>query len=538
MQAELILSGGTVRSGHDGWRAHAALALGGGRVLALGSRAEAEALAGPGTRRVDLAGGCALPGLTDAHLHILSYGLTLTRLDLSGVPSLARFCQLVVAAAAQRPVGSWILGRGWDQERLAEGRYPSRQDLDAVAPQHPVFLQRQCGHIAVANSLALRAAGITAATPDPPGGAIDRDEHGEPTGVLRETALALLDAAVPAPTDDELAAALRRGAAEALRLGLVALHSYDAELVGSPERTAALLTAICGPDGVPVRVSELIPAAWLAAAHAAGIRSGLPIDAAGWNRWGPLKIFADGSLGGRTAALQAPYADDPTTAGIYIQERAELFALVAEAHRLGYQLGIHAIGDGALHRVLDAIAAAQVAAPRAGARHRLIHCQITDPASWQRLAALGVVADIQPVFLRSDGHWFAQRVGAERAATSYAWASLLRAGVAACGGSDCPVEPLNPLYGIYCAVTRQDLDGTPAGGWNPDERLTVAQALDLFTGGAAYADHREAERGGLAPGMAADVTVLDGDPFTCEPAALRELRCLRTIVAGRTAYEA
>ncbi len=536
MQAELILHGGTVRSGHDGWQPHAALAAGGGRVLALGTRAQAEACAGPGTRRLDLAGGCALPGLTDAHVHILGYGLSLMRLDLQGLPSVAAFTARVAKAAAQRPPGAWLLGRGWDQEQL--GRYPSRHDLDAVAPEHPAFLLRQCGHVAVLSSAALQAAGIGEATPDPPGGAIDRDATGRPTGVIRESALELLRDAVPPPGRQELAEALQRAATAALSLGLVAVHSHDVEITGSLPVTAALLSQVCGPAAVPLRITELIPAELLGEAVAAGARRGGAIDAAGWHRWGPVKIFSDGSLGGRTAALQAPYADDPATSGIYIQTRDELFALVDRAHRAGYQLGIHAIGDGALHRVLDALAAAQAAAPRAAARHRIIHCQIADRAAWRRMAALGVVADIQPVFLKSDGHWYVQRVGPARAATSYAWGSLRRHGITACGGSDAPVEPLNPLYGIYCAVCRQDLDGRPAGGWQPEERLSLAEALDLFTRGAARADFREAERGSLAPGMAADVTVLDADPFAGEPAALKDRRCVRTLIAGRSVYEA
>lgn len=532
---DLILTGGTVRSGHDGWRPHGAVAVVGGRIAALGAPEEILPLRRPHTRVLDVAGGCVLPGLTDAHLHILGYALTLERLALADLPGLDALLARVRAAAAARPAGEWILGRGWEQEQWPGGCLPTRHDLDAAAPEHPVYLVRACGHIAVANSLALRLAGIGPGTPDPAGGAIDREPGGVPTGVLRENALRLVAAVVPAPGPARKAELLRRAMGQCLELGITQVQTDDVHQAGGLDGALDLFGQVAGPEGVPVRVTLMLPIACFAEAQQRGMGTGWGSE---WLRFGHVKIFADGSLGGRTAALRAPYADDPATRGLYLYEREELFRLVQAVHVAGSQLGVHAIGDGASHLVLDAIAAAQQVRPRADHRHRLIHCQITGTDTLQGYREAGVVADIQPVFLRTDGHWYARRVGPERAATSYAWKAILDLGIPACGGSDCPVEPLNPLWGIFCAVTRQDLGGYPPGGWQPEQRLTVAQALHLFTAGAAHATFEEGFRGTLAPGLAADLTVLDRDPFAVAPAELKDLRVRATVVAGRLAYTA
>lgn len=532
---DLILTGGTVRSGHDGWQAHGAVAIRGGRIASVGTPNQILPLKGPHTRVLDVAGGCVLPGLTDAHLHILGYGLTLDKLALAGLPSLRALQAVVAERASARKAGEWIQGRGWEQEQWAEQRMPTRHDLDVVAPEHPAYLVRACGHLAVANSLALKLAGVGSGTPDPAGGALDRDEHGELIGLLRETAMRLVAGVVPQPDAARRAELLLRALTHCLELGITQVQTDDVLSAGGLDEALALFGSVAGPEGVPVRVTLMLPIAFFAAAQARGMGTGWGGE---WLRLGHVKLFADGSLGGRTAALRAPYADDPSTSGIAIYEREEMFRLVAQVHRAGAQLGVHVIGDGASHLLLDAIQAAQQERFRPDHRHRLIHCQITGADTLQAYTEAGIVADIQPVFLRTDGHFYARRVGPERAATSYAWRTMLDLGIPACGGSDCPVEPLNPLWGIYGAVTRQDTAGFPPGGWQPEQRLAVAQALHLFTAGAAHATFEEGFRGALAPGLAADVTVLDRDPFAVSPSELKDLRVRATVVGGRVAYEA
>jgi predicted amidohydrolase YtcJ len=532
---DLLLLGGAVRSPHDGWRAHEALLIRDGRVAALGAAGEVRAAARPGAPVLDLADACALPGLADAHLHLLGHALAQAGLALGGVPALGALVQAVREEAARRPAGGWIVGRGWDQERWPERRMPTRAELDAAAPRHPVWLMRVCGHVGAANSLALRLAGVGAATIDPPGGAIDRGPAGEPTGVLREAALALVAPRVPRPDAAERARLLERALRSCLALGITQVQTDDADSAGGFAEALALYRRAAGPAGVPVRVTLMIPAAAFAGARAAGIGTGWGDR---WLRAGHVKLFADGSLGARTALLREPYADEPATRGIAVHPPEELAAIVREVHRAGSQLGIHAIGDGASHLALDAIAAAQREQPRADHRHRLIHCQVTGADTLRAYRAAGVVADVQPAFVGSDWPWVEARLGPARTATSYAWGSLARLGVPCCGGSDCPIEPLDPLRGIACAVTRQGDDGRPDGGFLAEERLSVPQALGLVTAGAAHATFEEGFRGALAPGFAGDVTVLDRDPFAAAPEELRGLRAVATVVDGRVVHEA
>ncbi|MDX6645067.1 MAG: hypothetical protein QOK40_794 [Miltoncostaeaceae bacterium] len=531
---DLLLVGGGARSPHDGWRLHEALLIRDGRVAVLGPAVEARASARAGARVVDLGGGCALPGFADAHLHLLGHALSLAALALAGVPALAALRERVAEEAARRRPGAWIVGRGWDQERWPDGRLPSRADLDAAAPAHPVWLMRVCGHVGVASSLALRLAGVGRGTVDPPGGAIDREPGGAPTGVLREAAVELVAGAVPRPDVAERARLLSAALGSCLAHGITQVQTDDAASAGGVDEALALYASVAGPSGVPVRVTLMIPAAAFPAARERGVGTGWGDR---WLRAGHVKVFADGSLGARTALLREPYADDPATCGIAIHAPEELRRIVRDVHLAGSQLGIHAIGDGASHLALDAIAAAQRELRRADHRHRLIHCQVTGPDTLRAYREAGVVADVQPAFVGSDWPWVERRLGPVRAAASYAWGTLMRLGVPLCGGSDCPIEPLDPMGGIACAVTRQDADGRPPGGFLPGERLSVAQALALVTSGAAHATFEEGFRGALAPGLAGDVTVLDRDPFAVAPEELRALRATAAVVDGRVCHQ-
>lgn len=536
MDAEVIYKGGPVYSGHLGWKPAEAVAIGGGQVLAIGTEAEVLATRGPATKLVELEGRALLPGLIDAHLHILGYALTLDLLAVAGLPSLRDLQRVVAEEVARRPQGEWIVGRGWDQDRWVERREPVKEDLDQVSPDHPVILQRNCNHVAVVNSAALRLAGITRDTPDPEGGQIDRDPAtGEPTGMLRESAQALVQAVIPevdpARRKDLLVQAMR----EALSYGITQVHTDDCRYGGGLEETEALFRSLVGPDKIPLRVTQMILISDVERAAAKGIKTGAGNE---WYRYGQVKIFADGSLGGRTAALLEPYSDDPSTTGLYIYSEEEFKGLLAKAHALGNQVGAHCIGDGAAKLFIDAVAEAQAKHPRPDARHRMIHCQILNEGLMDRMVTEGIVGDIQPVFLKSDGYWFSDRVGAERTRTSYAWRTMLEKGIPLCGGSDCPIEPLNIWYGIYCAVTRQDLNGHPVGAWQPEQKLTVAEALEMYTTGASYSTFEEHFKGTLAPGMAADLIVVDRNPFTCDPSGLKDVKVLLTVVGGVEAYKA
>ncbi|HLN61643.1 MAG TPA: amidohydrolase [Symbiobacteriaceae bacterium] len=503
--------------------------------MTLGSHSEVMQTAGPGTRIVELGGRPVLPGLIDAHLHILGYAMTLDLLGVAGMESLEMVKAAVADRAGSRQTGDWVVGRGWDQDRWAEKREPNRFDLDEVSPNHPVYLQRNCNHVAVANSAALKLAGITRETPDPPGGQIDRDPvTGEPTGMLRENAQGLVQRAIPAVSHERKRELLRRAMKEALSYGITAVHTDDVDrAAGGFDLAEDLFRSVQAE--AQVRVVQMIPMGMVAEGHQRGIITGAGDE---WYRYGQVKIFADGSLGGRTAAMVEPYSDDPSTRGIYMHSRESFIDQVANAHALGNQVGCHCIGDGAAQLFVDAVAEAQRRHPRPDARHRMIHCQILNEACIDGMVAQGIVGDIQPVFLKSDGYWFEDRVGAERARTSYAWKSLLERGIPLCGGSDCPIEPLNIWYGIYCAVNRQDLNGFPAGGWQPEQKLSVTQALDMFTTGASYSTFQEGVKGTLAPGQWADLVVLDRNPFSCDPQELKDVKVQLTMVGGKVAYEA
>jgi predicted amidohydrolase YtcJ len=535
LQAETILTGGPVLSPHNGWREAEAVAFAHGRIIAFGSRAEVMQAAGRGTRVIDLGGHTALPGLCDAHLHILWYSLGLERLQVMGLASLAEMCRAVGEAAAVRREGEWISGRGWDQDRWEERRLPTRHDLDAVSPYHPVYLQRNCNHICVVNTAALRAAGITRETPDPTGGLIDRNpETGEPTGILREAAQQLVVRAIPEIPHASKRPLLKRAIREALSYGITQVHTDDMRYGDGPEGCQDLFTALIGRERIPFRVTNMISIQFLdeVLAQDKGCFSGDQ-----WYRLGQVKLFADGSLGGRTARLLEDYSDEPGNRGLWMYEPDEFKEIIRRVHTLGMQIGVHCIGDGAAQLMIDAVNEAQRTCYRADHRHRLIHAQILNPVLIQRMRANRIIGDIQPVFLKSDGYWYESRVGPERVRYSYAWKTLLDHGIALCGGSDCPIEPLNIAYGLYAAVTRQDLDGYPPGGWAPAERLTVAQALDLYTVGAAYSTFEENFRGSLRTGMAADVTVFDRNPFTVHPSELKNLKAVLTIVGGNVAFE-
>jgi len=507
-----------------------AMLVAGGIIRVTGSYSRVKGFASEGVNEVDLEGKTVIPGLVDSHMHLLSYGLSLQALELKGTTSLVEMLRKVETATTAAKPGDWIVGRGWDQDYFNEGRYPVREDLDWVSGDSPVFLRRACGHIAIANSKALLMAGVDRDTADPEGGKVDRDASGEPTGILRETAMGLVGGVVPRPTHDQMKQALHLAMDRVLAVGITSVHTDDVGTVGGLEDAVTLYREVISERGASPRVYLDVSVSSLDELEASPWRTGhgdaqLTI--------GAVKCFADGSLGGGTAALTEDYRDEPGNRGIFIHSPDAFKGLVGRAHRIGMQVAVHAIGDAAIDLALDAFKGALKERPRLDHRHRVIHCQIMRDEQYDTFAKLGVVADIQPIFVGTDKQWVEARVGKDRARSSYGWRTMLERGVTAAGGSDAPVEPPNPFWGIYSAVTRADLAGTPAGGWYPEQRLTVDEALRLFTLGGAYGAFQEHLMGSLVPGKAADFTVVDRDPYEVEPESLKDVKVLNTYVGGR-----
>jgi predicted amidohydrolase YtcJ len=521
----VIYAGGVVRTFGTALPLASGLRVEGGRVTHVFA-AGAELPAGLAGRRVDLCGATVLPGLTDAHLHLQSLGAASRRLDLRGARSEAEAAALVRETAALTPAGHWIQGRGWDQNSWPGGEMPGRAALDRAAPDNPVLLTRVDGHALWVNGHALALAGITAATPDPSGGEILRHfVHGEPTGVLVDTAADLIEDRLPAPTAAEVRANLMAALDLCRRAGLTAVHDMGT----SPEALDAL-RALESEGRLTLRVFVYLGGPWdrVEAALRGPIEQGELVRVVG------AKLFVDGALGSRGAALLVPYSDRPDTSGLVVTPPEELARRVRVVDAAGLQVAIHAIGDRANRTALDAIAA--LGPVRRARRHRIEHAQVVSPGDVARFAALGVVASMQPTHATSDMGWAPARLGPGRLAGAYAWRTLLRAGATLVLGSDAPVESHDPWRGVYAAVTGQDLSGQPPGGFQPAERLTVTEALEGFC--VSPAAVVGAGPAAIVPGAPADLTVVDLDPLApgTSPARLARARALRTVVAGREVW--
>ncbi len=518
-----------------------AVAIAGNRFRAVGSNDEIRSLVKPGAKIIDLGGRRVLPGLNDGHFHYRDWALSLRQLPLSTARSLADL-QAQVAEAAQAPGQGWIMGRGWNETFWSEPRLPTRDDLDEAAGQHPVMLYRNDMHLAVANTRALQAAGITADTANPDGGVIGRDAAGEPSGLLADLAMNLVSGVVPPATEEETVDAMREGIGRLHRLGLTGLHDYRVMggICGVPAFRAWQRLEAAGD--LALRVWMHVPGERTADAIALGLRTGFGND---YLRVGHLKFFVDGSQGARTAWMLEPYEDGGC--GIPLTPVGEIGEAVYQAERAGWAVAIHAIGDRANRELITTLEQARqrvarrepgpgvtTAPPRAP--HRIEHVQMIRPEDLPRLATLGVVASVQPLQATDDIAMVELSVGS-RARYAYTFQSLLKAGVPLALGSDCPVADPNPFWSIHAAVTRQHRDGTPPGGWFSEQRLTVPQAIWGFTMGTALASGRQKELGSIAPGKLADLVVLDRDPFAVDPVEIAETRVDLTVFDGRIAFE-
>ena len=514
-----------------------AIAVREGRIQAVGKNIDIEKLKGPKTQVVDLGGHFVMPGFNDAHVHLAEAGLQKLSVDLVGVKSLDELRERVLAKVEKSKPGEWILGSGWDETLWPVKTTPSRWDLDEISSGHPVYLGRIDGHIAVANTRALQLASVTLASRDPDGGKIDRDANGQPTGVLRETARAAVEQVIPKPTHDKLRAGIEVALAD------LAEHGVTSAQDNSSWQDFQIYEELELESKLTARISEWLPfdapLDELILKRDAHSHTDLMLHT------GMLKAFMDGSLGSHTAAMIEPYADDPKNSGLPRYEAARLNEMAKERVLAGFQLGFHAIGDQGIQMALDAFAIAQKAARENKVkaanggddfRLRIEHAQVTTPAQIARFKELKVIASMQPSHVTTDMRWAPARLGPKRAATSYAWAAMLNKGVTLAFGTDYPVEPVTPFRGLYAAVTRKSEDGKQE--YFPEQKLTMDQAITAYTTGSAFAEFEEKEKGKLVPGMLADFVVLDRDVTAAAPERVLATKVLRTVVGGKTVYEA
>jgi hypothetical protein len=510
-----------------------ALAVVDGRVAAIGTAEELSAWRGPSTAVIDAGGARVLPGFNDSHVHFMGGGMQLDNVDLRQAPSPQAFARLIGERVQKTPPGEWVLGGDWDDQLWDPPALPTRQLIDPVSPVTPVFVNRFDGHMAVANSAALKLAGITAATPDPPGGVIVRDAAGQPTGLLKDAAMGLVNRVIPPVTPERRAQALTRALAHAASLGVTSVRD-----MGPDADDLATYAEFAESGRLTVRVSAAPPELHWADQARLGIRRGFGTP---FFTLGAVKGFADGSLGSTTAYFYEPYADAPDTRGLLADEMIPLDGMrdrLIHADAAGLQLCIHAIGDQAISVVLDLFADVAKANGARDRRLRIEHAQHVAPKDFRRFASLGVVAAVQPYHAIDDGRWAERRIGPERIKTTYAFRTFLDNGVRLALGSDWPVAPLNPMLGIYAAVTRATIDGKNPGGWVPAQRITVEEAVRGYTAGSAYAEFTDADKGTLAPGSHADLVVLSDDIFAIAPEKIRDVTVRTTIVGGRVVYDA
>lgn len=530
-EADLIIVGAPVHTMDARGSEARAIAVADGRIVVVGERRDAMARRGRATRVIELdEGDCVLPGLIDAHGHIHSLGESLQNVRLAGTTSKEECAARVRARQENTPRGRWIQGRGWDQNDWEVMEFPTWRDL-AGTEANPVYIKRVGGHAAWLNRAALDIAGITRDTPDPDGGRIVRDADGEPTGIVIDNAKDLVTAHIPDPSPAEIDEHMLGAVEHCTSLGLVAMHD-----AGTTEEELASLERLAKGGRLKMRVYCMLSdedEAWLLSR----LRLGVTSVADGRVVARAVKLYADGALGSRGAALLAPYADAPDNTGLLVTRAEKLLEMTMRALEAGFQVCTHAIGDRGNSVTLDAYEKAQAVTGGPGdERLRVEHAQVVAERDFARYARLKVIASMQPTHATSDMYWAEERLGPERVRGAYAWRRFLDDGNPLPFGSDFPVESADPLWGIYAAVTRSDHEGWPEGGWHPDQRLTVTEALRGFTASAAYAEFAEDERGSIEVGKRADLVVLDRDLLRIDPREILETKVRYTVVDGEIVY--
>jgi hypothetical protein len=528
--ADLIVTNARIYTADDARPRVEALAVRGGRIAFIGSAREADALRGPATRVVDAGGETVIPGMVDAHAHFAGLAETLRSVDLTGTRSQAEAVARVVARAKTLPPGTWIQGRGWDQNAWGDTRFPTHDPLSAAVPGHPVYLTRVDGHAAWVNAAAMQRAGLTRAARDPDGGRILRDAAGAPTGVLIDRAQGLVTRVIPEPTRAETRQGLTDAMAVMHRWGLTGMHD-----AGASRALIELYDEMAGAGALPLRLYVMIGDDSAALAHyfAKGPVAGAH-DGHLWVR--AVKLYADGAMGSRGAALLEPYSDDPNNLGLLLSAPAHIRDVAARGLAAGFQVNTHAIGDRGNRVVLDAYEQALAARPTANHRFRVEHAQVLHSDDLPRFAQLGVIPSMQASHQTSDMYWVGKRLGPTRTLGAYAWRSLLESGVVIPNGSDFPVEAVNPLISFHAAIARQDARDWPAGGWLPEQRMTREEALKSMTLWPAYAGFQEEELGSLSVGKRADFVILDRDIMRVPAELVLGTRVRSTWLGGREVY--
>jgi hypothetical protein len=530
--ADLIVTNARIYTSDDTRPVVEAVAVAGGKVLFAGNTAGAMALKGAATRILDLGGRTVIPGMIDAHGHVTGLGDALHIVDLTGTTTYDEVVARVAERAKRTPTGQWVLGRGWDQNDWGDTRFPTHDKMSAAVPDHPVYIVRVDGHAGLANLKALQAAGVTAATQDPSGGHIERAADGSPSGVFVDNAQGLVRRAIPRQTRDDVKQAILDAVREAQRWGLTGVHDAGAgataldvyEELAKNGQMKFRLYAMISDDARTIET-------WF--------KRGPLMDAYNGSLWvRSIKLYSDGALGSRGAALLEPYSDDPKNVGLLVSAPAHIQDVATRALKAGFQVNTHAIGDRGNRLVLDAYAVALKSAPTADHRFRVEHAQILNYDDVSRFATLGVIPSMQASHQTSDMYWAGARLGAQRLLGAYAWRSLLNTGVVVPNGSDFPVEHVNPLISFHSAVSRQDARDWPPGGWYPAERMTREEALKSVTIWAAYAGFQEKVLGSLTPGKYADFVVLDQDIMRVPAELLLQTKVLQTWVGGTRVYEA
>ncbi|MHB8412222.1 MAG: amidohydrolase [Candidatus Acidiferrales bacterium] len=508
-----------------------AIAIQGEKIVAVGSNADVHGWIGTRTRVIDLHGRFAMPGFNDAHVHLASAGMAKLTVNFEGAKSLGEFQQRIREALKNYKTGEWITGSGWDHTLWPEKRFPTRWDLDAVSKDHPMIFSRVDGHVAVANSMALQIAGVTKDTRDPSAGHIMRDaKTGEPNGMLEEdAAMSLVYRHVPPASHELRRRAIELALADAVSHGVTSIQDY------STWRDFLIYRELKQEGKLPLRITEWLTFTEPLAKLEDERREGGTTDP--WLKTGSLKAFMDGSLGSRTAAMLAPYSDDPSTSGILRMQPKELNEMSIERDKAGFQLNFHAIGDKANRVALDAFAAVRAANGPRDRRDRIEHAQVVAPQDFARFAKLDVIASMQPVHLLDDQRWASARLGPERSKGAYAWNTMRKDGVRLAFGTDFPVEGIDPLRGLYECVTRELPEGGPAGGWEPQEKLPMDVCISDYTIGSAYAEFEENRKGEIKPGMFADIVVYPADITRMPPAELLRTSVDMTVTGGRIVYE-
>jgi len=530
--ADLIITNAKIWTVDEARPQAQAVAVLGERIIAVGSNADVAILRGPDTKMIDARGRLLLPGFNDAHVHFVGGGQQLDSVQLNDATSPEEFVRRIAEQAKKTPKGEWIQGGDWDETKWTPPNLPTKEMIDPVTPDNPVFLARYDGHSALANSIALRLAGITAQTPDPPGGTIVRDAQGNPTGDLKDAAEDLFSGVIPPMSHDQRLRVVRRALEYAASLGVTSVQHMNpdyediaayAELLQAGELTtriyaAPLITQV--DDQVKIGIRHAFGGPYL--------------------RIGALKAFADGSLGSRTAYFFDGFSDQPENHGLLSNEMQPLSLMrdrMMKADAAGLQICTHAIGDQAISMVLDLYTDVVKAHHGAERRLRIEHAQHMAAKDFDRFAQLDVIASVQPYQAIDDGRWAEARIGHDRASRTYAFRTFLKHGVHLAFGTDWDVAPLNPLLTIYAAVTRATLDGRNPNGWFPEQKLTVAEAVQAYTMGSAYAEFQDKEKGSITPGKLADMVLLSDDIFSIDPARIRDVKVLQTIVGGKLVYD-